>query len=406
MKQKTKLKQTEMGKIPGDWEVRRLGKFFSLGRGFSYNGKGLSEVGLPMVNLGNIAPKGGFLYGGLKYWNKEYDEKNLVVPGDIVIANTDITQQCAVLGCPAIIPSDLGSEKSLFTHHIFAIRNLKDVDKLFLYYLLKSPKYRSMAKGYSTGTTVLALSKDDILNFKMLFPKIYEQKAIAKILSDLDAKIELNTKMNNALESLGKNLFKKKIIDLEEIPRGWETKSLDKIADFLNGLALQKYSAKGKESLPVIKIRELRQGITSNTDRADVNVPIEYIVGDGDILFSWSGSLEVVIWGQGKGALNQHLFKVSSKDYPKWFYYYWTKHHLPEFKHIAAGKATTMGHIKRHHLEEAECIVPDKKSLNDMTKVFEPIIERQIKNLIEIRKLVQIGDALLPKLMSGEVRVK
>jgi len=212
--------------------------------------------------------------------------------------------------------------------------------------------------------------------------------------------------MNKTLEAIGQAIFKRWFVDIEKIPMGWEIKSLSGIANYLNGLALQKYPPKGGGDLPVIKIRELKNGITDNTDKANSNLPQEYIIVDGDILFSWSGSLEVVLWGNGTGALNQHLFKVTSEKYPKWFYYYWTLNHLQEFKMIAEGKATTMGHIKRHHLDDAKCLVPDEKALEKMGKLMAPLIEMQIKNLIEIRKLAQIRDALLPKLMSGEVRVQ
>ena len=130
------------------------------------------------------------------------------------------------------------------------------------------------------------------------------------------------------------------------------------IAHYLNGLACQKHPAvEGRKSLPVIKIRELRQGIIANSDRATADVATKYIVEDGDILFSWSGSLLVSIWCNGRGVLNQHVFKVTSGRYPKWYFYHATKHHLEEFQRIAADKATTMGHIQRHHLSSAKLAV-------------------------------------------------
>jgi type I restriction enzyme, S subunit len=123
-------------------------------------------------------------------------------------------------------------------------------------------------------------------------------------------------------------------------------KSLDKIAHFLNGLALQKYPPKDDRSLPVIKIAQLRAGNTNGADRASADLEPDYIVEDGDLLFSWSGSLECVLWTGGQDALNQHLFKVTSDKYPKWLCYLGIHQHLDDFRHIAAGKATTMGHIQ------------------------------------------------------------
>ena len=116
--------------------------------------------------------------------------------------------------------------------------------------------------------------------------------------------------------------------ELGEIPAGWEVRSLDEIATFTNGLALQRFPPEGDEWLPVIKIAEMKRGYTEKTAKASTSIDQRYIVDDGDLLFSWSGSLEMVLWAHGRGALNQHLFKVTSDEYPRWFYLGWTREHL------------------------------------------------------------------------------
>jgi len=189
------------------------------------------------------------------------------------------------------------------------------------------------------------------------------------------------------LSSLGYSHKVTQLKDTEfgEIPEDWDVKALDEIANFLNGLALQKYPPESQiEYLPVIKIRELKQGITEKSDKASHKIKREYVVTNGDVLFSWSGSLELSIWCKGTGALNQHLFKVTSVDYPKWFYYFWTKYYLPEFRRTAADKATTMGHIQRHHLKEAIVIVPHNDLMKVMDKVFSPMVDKYI--LLETNK--------------------
>jgi len=123
------------------------------------------------------------------------------------------------------------------------------------------------------------------------------------------------------------------------------------------------------------------------------------------VIFSWSASLVVDIWCEGKGALNQHLFKVTSKDYPKWFYYFWTKYFLEKFTAIAADKATTMGHIKREHLTDAKVLIPCDKLINESNKIFEPLINEIIGLRVQTRTLSKMRDSLLPKLISGEIRV-
>jgi type I restriction enzyme S subunit len=181
---------------------------------------------------------------------------------------------------------------------------------------------------------------------------------------------------------------------------------LDDVASYLNGLALQKYpEEEGADWLPVIKIAQLRAGHTLNADRANTQVPENYVIQDGDVLFSWSGSLEVDVWCGGKGALNQHLFKVTSEHYAKWFYLMWTKHHLSNFRDIAANKATTMGHIQRKHLSEAKVLCPPREILVEMTKVMTPLIEMTVSNRLEAARLTQVRDTLLPDLLCGRVSV-
>jgi len=289
------------------------------------------------------------------------------------------------------------------------------------------------------GSTVAHLNMSDIRNMDIpKLPPLAEQRAIARILGTLDDKIELNRQTNQTLEAMASAIFKSWFVDFDpvralkegrqpaymdaatarlfphefeesvlgEIPKGWEVKPLDEIANFLNGLAMQKYRPEGEEYLPVVKIAELRNGITAKSGKASPDIPPEYIVEDGDVLFSWSGSLVNCIWCGGKGALNQHLFKVTSADYPKWFYYQWVNYHLADFQAIAAAKATTMGHIQRCHLKEALVIVPPAKALPSMSKVIAPLLERVINNNLESQTLANIRDTLLPKLMSGEIRVK
>jgi type I restriction enzyme S subunit len=260
---------------------------------------------------------------------------------------------------------------------------------------------------------------------------------MAHILGTLDDKIELNQRMNETLEAMARALFKSWFVDFDpvraksegrdpglpkpladlfparlvnselgEIPEGWEVKSLDQIARFLNGLALQKYPPVDDWSLPVIKIAQLRAGNTDGADRARADLHADYVVEDGDILFSWSGSLECRLWAGGQGALNQHLFKVTSDQYPRWLCYLGIHQHLDDFRHIAAGKATTMGHIQRHHLSDAKLPVPPPALLRALDAVVAPIIENTWHRAVQSRTLAALRDALLPKLISGELRVK
>ncbi|HRR32930.1 MAG TPA: restriction endonuclease subunit S [Kiritimatiellia bacterium] len=317
-------------------------------------------------------------------------------------------------------------------------------DSLFGYYLARSPEFRRYAIGHMEGTSGRQrVPSSAIERFPITLPPLSVQRAIAHILGTLDDKIELNRRQNETLEAMARALFKAWFVDFEpvrakmegrwqrgqslpglpahlydlfpdrlveselgEIPEGWEMRSLDSIANYLNGLALQKFPPESDEEfLPVIKIAQLRAGNTDGADRASARIKPEYVVTDGDVLFSWSGSLEVEVWNGGPGALNQHLFKVTSDTVPKWFYFFATRHYLPAFRAIAAGKATTMGHIQRKHLTDARVAVAPLKSMQEFDAVIAPLFEQFVRNSQQSRTLAQLRDTLLPKLISGGLRV-
>ena len=213
--------------------------------------------------------------------------------------------------------------------------------------------------------------------------------------------------INKNLLEQAQTIFDQEFLSLDDIPANWTKSSLLGIADYLNGLAMQKYRpAEGAQGLPVLKIKELRQGsCDANSELCSPSIKPEYIVHDGDVIFSWSGSLLVDFWCGGICGLNQHLFKVTSKTYDKWFYYAWTNHHLQKFAAIAADMATTMGHIKREELSKAEVLIPSRSDYERIGSLLAPLYDLVISNRIENRKLASLRDELLPQLMTGQIDV-
>ena len=329
--------------------------------------------------------------------------------------------------------------KSWVNNHAHIVTGNDKADTRFLMYAIAGTDI----SGYLTGAVMPKLTQGNLNKIELNCPPICEQRAIAHILGTLDDKIELNRRANETLEAMARTLFKAWFVDFEpvrakiegrwqrgqslpgmpahlydlfpdrlveselgEIPEGWEMRSLDSIANYLNGLALQKFPPEGDdEFLPVIKIAQLRAGNTNGADRASARIKPEYVVVDGDVLFSWSGSLEVEVWNGGRGALNQHLFKVTSNTVPKWFYFFATRHHLQSFRAIAADKATTMGHIQRKHLTDARVAVASPEGMKKFDIAIAPLFDQLVSNAQQSRSLAQLRDTLLPKLISGELRV-
>ncbi|CZT38414.1 restriction endonuclease subunit S [Streptococcus agalactiae] len=297
------------------------------------------------------------------------------------------------------------------SNDVLVIRSDSNFSNRFLYYVLSSDTFFDYAVSTSKGTKMPRGDKSSIMKYTVPLFSLEEQELISDILKSYDEKIQLNKQINHHLEELAQAIFRSWFIDFEPFdgikPSDWEIASLTDIGDYLNGLAMQKFRPeKDENSLPVLKIKELRQGAFDKTsDICSANIKPEYIINDGDVIFSWSGSLLVDFWTGGIGGLNQHLFKVSSQNYDKWFYYSWTKYYLQEFINIAADKATTMGHITRSSLENAKILIPNAKDYEMISSILVPIYDDIIQNRIASRKLAQLRDEILPKLISGELSI-
>lgn len=393
-------------------------------------GGAFSDSGIAFIKVEAITDSGGFLPEKFAYIDTETDERlarSRLEEHDILftIAGT--------IGRVAQVTSDVLPANT--NQAVAIVRPNRDVIyPRFLYYALRDRDRIQLAQSKIVQSVQANFSLGELSAIELPLAPPAEQRAIAHILGTLDDKIELNRRRNQTLEAMARALFKDWFVDFGPVraklqnrepylpadlwqlfpdrlddegkPEGWDERPLDEVADFLNGLALQKFPASDPDdSLPVIKIAELRNGISAKSDRASRDVPAKYVIKDGDFLFSWSGSLLAKFWTEGEGALNQHLFKVTSERYPMWFVSHWVHHHLEEFQAIAASKATTMGHIQRGHLKAALTLCPPDDVLERLGVVMAPLVEQAIHNELESRHIAQLRDTLLPKLISGELRI-
>lgn len=281
------------------------------------------------------------------------------------------------------------------------------IEPYFLYSYMRSEEFYQSMRNHVVGSSQPTIPMKTIRLLPVPLPPKEVQKKIIGIVSAFDKKIRTDKRINKNLEQQAQAIFRDSFLRHKKLPDGWCISCLSDIANYTNGLAMQKYRPMADEAgLPVLKIRELRQGSVDNsTERCSLSIKPEYIVHDGDVVFSWSGSLLVDFWCGGTCGLNQHLFKVTSEKYDKWFYYAWTQFHLEQFIAVAADKATTMGHIKRTELDRATVFIPSKSDYTAIGGILSPIYDTIIKNRLESRKLMELRDMLLPKLMSGEIDV-
>ncbi len=386
-----------------NWETVPLAALIKPGRGISYGivqpGEPQTD-GVPILRVTDIRNGRIATHAPLRVAPhiEAAHARTRLVGGELLLTLV------GTVGEAAVVPAELAGWNVARAVAVIPVR--EDVGSYWIKLALEEPAVRELIYGRLNTTVQATLNLKDVGQLPILMPSDDERAAIAAVIGAFDDKIELNRSMSQTLEAIAQATFKSWFVDFEhDWPHAdWQTKPLDSVADYLNGLALQKYPpVDGEESLPVIKIAQLRAGHTKSADRANQSVPAPYVVNDGDLLFSWSGSLEVEFWCGGKGALNQHLFKVTSTVVPSWYAYLWTKHHLPEFRAIAANKATTMGHIQRKHLTEAQVLLPPPATLEAMNAVMKPIFAELIQRRLESRTLDELRDELLPKLMSGEL---
>ncbi len=411
--------------MSSEWPTVRLGDHVDACLGKMLDAK--KNKGTPQRYLGNSNVRWGEFdllnLGEMRFQPSEEDRYSLRT-GDLVVCEGGEPGRCAIWTGPP----GMKIQKALHR-----IRPKETLDNYYLFYWFCHAAKTGQLDTHFTGTTIKHLTGRAIAALQVPLPPISTQQALVAVLKCLDDRISLLRETNATLEAIAQALFQSWFVDFDPVraktrggvsngseqsetsifpatvtdgvPLTWSVAGLDEIATYLNGLALQKFPATGQADLPVIKIAQLRKGDTVGADLASGAIKPDFIVKDGDVLFSWSGSLEVGLWCGGRGALNQHLFKVTSTRFPKWFYYLWTRHHLPDFRRIAASKATTMGHIQRSHLTAAKVVVPTEAVLKYADEVLSPLLDRVVANTLQARELTALRDTLLPRLIFGRLRL-
>ena len=336
------------------------------------------------------------------------------------------------IGVPTYIADDF--DDVILGYHCALITPNKDIlDGRYLNALLHTDYAKKYFACNASGSGQrYALSVEALNSFPVPMIPLRNQERIGEIFSALDKKIELNRRINQNLEAMAKQFYDYWFVQFDfpneegkpykssggkmvwneklkrNIPVGWHCGNLFEIAVFTNGLACQKFRPKDdEESLPVIKIREMHDGISDDTEEVTSNIPESVKVYNGDVLFSWSASLEVMLWAYGLGGLNQHIFKVTSaNDFPKSFYYFQLLDYIDVFKKVAEARKTTMGHITQDHLQQSTIAIPDNKDIAvRFEELISPIFEQVVKLHEEISYLIKQRDELLPLLMNGQVLV-
>ncbi|EPY7205327.1 restriction endonuclease subunit S [Klebsiella quasipneumoniae] len=443
------------------WKTSFLTDHYSISSGLSKPAKDFG-TGYPFLSFKDIFYN-YFLPDSLTQLVQSTDKERAscsVRRGDVFLTRTSETMH--ELGMSSVALKDYTD--ATFNGFCKRLRpkETSELEPEYVGYYLRSPVFRQSMLAFSTMSTRASLNNEMISRLEISYPDRKIQKKIANILLSLDEKIAISRAINQTLEQMSQTLFKSWFVDFDPVidnaldagnpipealhsraelrqkvrnsadfkplpadiralfpaefeetelgwvPKNWNIEALDSIANFQNGLALQKFRPRNNEEqyLPVLKIADLRAGYINNDERATVDIVDSCKVYDGDMIFSWSGTLMIDIWTGGNAALNQHLYKVTSQKYPQSFYFMWTKQHLSRFQHIAEAKAVTMGHIKKGDLSNSLCLVPSSLLVNKYDNIVEKYFT-QIKNQRLLNnQLTALRDTLLPKLISGELSLE
>lgn len=423
---KNGFKETELGILPNDWETEPIqkisdtitdfvanGGFASLRQNVKYKSKIDYAILIRLVDYKNNF-QNNFVY--INEHAYKYLKKTKLYGGEIIISNVG-AYAGTVFRAPFLsIPMNLGPNSIM-------IKTKYSDD--FYYYWFKSPIGNGKIKSILTGSAHPKFNKTDFRKLLVPIPPLIEQKAIAKVLSDIDDKIELNNEMNKTLEEIGQVLFKRWFIDFEfpdengnpykssggemvyseelekEIPKGWEIVSYSKAVSYIFGFPFDSklFNDKG-QGFPIIRIRDLPKNKTNlfTSEKYDN----KYLVNPGDFIIGMDGEFRPYVWKGEDVLLNQRIVKIIPKLTRSYIYY----SSFNPLKYIENSKTgTTVIHLNKVDLDAINIILPSMEILNKFEKITLHTLDLEISTYLESLKLSEIRDALLPKLMSGEIRV-
>jgi type I restriction enzyme, S subunit len=432
--------------MAGDWEevtVESIASRIAMGPfGSDIKTDNFVPSGVPVIR-GNNLTSGRFRAADFVFLTEDKADQLAnanAYPGDLVFTHR------GTLGQVGLVPDEPFKRYVVSQSQMKLTCDETVADPLFIYYFFKSPAGQHALLMHISQTGVPAISRPvtSLKGIRLPLPPLAEQRAIAHILGTLDDKIELNQSMNETLEAMARALFKSWFVDFDpvrakaegrdpglprsvadlfperfegselgKIPKGWEVRALYDCAAYINGSAFRNDDfSQERAGLPVIKIGELKDGITSQTKFTEANLDLKYRIMSGDILFSWSGSpdtsIDIFVWTGGDGWLNQHIFKVKFyRPQEKVFVYSLLRHFKTVFVEIARNKQTTgLGHVTAQDLKRLKTVFPPDVVLQAFNRVVEPLLQSAYGNSCESLTLAALRDTLLPQLVSGELGVK
>ena len=396
-------KETELGKIPNDWDFVEFSSIAELRHGYQFRNYDFTESGIKILKITQIKGNETIDISSCSYISEDRidDFRRVIInKGDILIALTGAT-----IGKIARFNSDELVLQNYRVGNFFPLDKNK-LSKDYLFHYLRSNFFYHQILARQTQSAQQNIGKEEINNMMVFLPKPKEQTSIAKILTAFDDKIENLQAQNKTLEQTTQTIFKEwfgKYKVGDELPDGWIVGKIYDVLDVQYGFPFKsKLFNEDKKGLPLIRIRDIRKGITGYfTDEEYLN---EYIVNSGDVLAGMDAVFRPYLWSGQKGLLNQRVCRFIPKKFAsRIFVFEFMKPHLSFYEKTKVG--TTVIHLGKSDLDSIVTIIPSKEIISKFKELSTPIEEKIINNNQKIQTLKKTRDTLLPKLMSGQIRV-
>lgn len=409
--------------MSSEWPIVRLGDLISLKGGFAYKGEHLGSSGAVLLGMGVVSYSERFLRNGIRRYTGEYPSSYQVSPGDLVIATRQQSDNLPILGCPALVPNNLPSDNVIVGTNLYKVTNNSDIDNRFLYWLLRGKDYQSRIVDCTKGTTVRMITKDAIEDFRFNCPPSSTRKEIVSLLDELDDRINLLQETNKTLEAISQALFKSWFIDFDavlaksegrqpdgmdkatasifpgifedselgKIPRGWRAGKLSNVATLKGGKMLDKSSFSEAGANPVFG----GAGVMGYTDRSNAD---GFVITVGRV-GAYCGQY---FWHQGNAWVNNNASLVTpiNPSHAQWLYLWLRNVDMELIKKGAAQPFVSNGDIS-----ELKIALPPADVIEKFTEYGALIFAKIAQTTMQIKSLINLRDVLLPRLISGQVRL-
>ena len=404
--------------VPEVWREVKLGDVVDIKHGYAFKGKYITDEtnNNILVTPGNFHIGGGFKSSKLKYFRGEIPQDYILKEDDVIVTMTDLSKQGDTLGYSAKVPKNNENDETYLHNQRIGLLQFtsKEIDRNFIYWLMRTGEYHWFIVGAASGTSIKHTSPKIIKDYKFLLPSLSEQKAIAEVLSSLDDKIDLLHRQNRTLEDMAQALFRKWFV--EDVDEEWEVKPLGKTVDIFIGRTPPRkefqWFSKNQKDWKWISIKDMAEsGVyffnTSEYLTQDAvekfNIPI---IPTNTVILSFKmtvGRVGITTEDMlSNEAIAQFKFN-SSTPYSKGYLYFYLKN----FRYDSLGSTSSIvTSINTAMIKDMMIATPDFGTTEKFDRVCNPLFDKVYFNQRQIHKLSNLHDTLLPKLVSGKVRLE